>query len=320
MPRLNAPVEQATRRDPAAWELAPVPPHLDIAAAEAFCRRVASAHYENFTVATRLVPAALRQDLANVYTYARWSDDLADEPTEGDATVALAAWRDGLEACFAGRPNHPVFVALAKTAQRHDLSITPFVDLLDAFTQDQQITQYETRDQLLAYCQRSADPVGRIVLALAGCRESQRVALSDAICTGLQLVNFWQDIRRDRQAGRVYLPGEDRRRHGVTEAMLDADQASPELIALVREEVSWARDFFDRGAPLVTTAPPVLRPAIGLFLGGGRGVALAIEQAGYDTLQRRPTLSRLAKAKLAAVAGLRMVRSRFAAGRKGLWA
>ena len=320
MPRLNAFVNQASRRDPTAWELAPVPPHLDLAAAEAFSRRVAAAHYENFAVSTRLVPVDLRQDLANVYTYARWSDDLADESSEKNATAALAAWREGLEDCFAGRPRHPIFVALAKTVQRHDLVIDPFADLLDAFTQDQRMVRYETREQLLAYCRRSADPVGRIVLALAGCRDSQRVALSDAICTGLQLVNFWQDIRRDREAGRIYLPAEDRRRHGVEEAMLDADQAEPELIALVREEVDWARRFFDQGAPLVKKAPHVLRPAIGLFLGGGREVAQAIEKAGYDTLRWRPTLSRLAKARLAVSATFGMVRSRLAAGRRGIGA
>lgn len=309
MPRPNAPVDQASRRDPTAWELAPLPPHLDLSAAEAFCRQVAAAHYENFTVASRLLPAGLRQDFANVYTYARWSDDLADE-SDGDATAALAAWRRGLEHCFAGAADHPVFVALAETVRRHDLSITPFTDLLDAFTQDQQVVRYESRADLLDYCRRSADPVGRIVLALAGCRDPERVALADAICTGLQLVNFWQDIRRDRISGRIYLPAEDCRRHGVSEAMLDAERASPELIALVADEVTWARGLFDRGAPLVETAPAVLRPAIGLFLAGGRGVATAIERAGFDTLARRPTLSRSAKGRLAVMAGLGMLRQR----------
>lgn len=316
MPGLNASADQASRRDPAAWELAPVPSDLDPTAAEAFCRRVAAAHYENFTVATRLVPSALRQDLANVYTFARWSDDLADEPNEGDAMAALVDWRNGLDACFSGKPNHPVFVALARTVERHGLAIAPFVDLLDAFKQDQHTLRYETREQLLAYCRRSADPVGRIVLALAGCRDSEQVALSDAICTGLQLVNFWQDVRRDRMAGRVYLPAEDRRLHGVEEEMLDADQAGPELIALVREEVDWARGFFAQGEALVEKGPPVLRPAIRLFLGGGRGVAQAIEKAGYDTLRRRPTLSHWLKVKLVVSATIEMVKSRRADRKK----
>lgn len=307
-PVKNAP-GQAARRDPPAWQLAPLPADLALPAAQAFCRRVAAAHYENFTVASRLVPAELRQDLAAVYTYARWSDDLADESV-GDAAASLAAWRDGLDRCVAGRPDHPVYVALADTIARRRLSIEPFADLLDAFTQDQWQHRYADRGQLLDYCRRSANPVGRIVLALADCRDAERVALSDAICTGLQLVNFWQDLRRDRLAGRIYLPAADMQQHGVDEAMLDAARAGPELISLLAAEVAWARSFFRCGQPLARTAPPVLRPAIGLFLAGGRGVADAIEQAGFDTLSRRPTLGRRAKLSLAARAAAGMVRSR----------
>jgi len=306
MPPVNNVAGQAARRDLPAWELASLPADLCLPRAQAFCRQVAAAHYENFTVASRLVPAALRQDFANVYTYARWSDDLADE-TAGDATESLAAWREGLERCVAGQPDHPVYVALADTIAKRRLNIEPFADLLDAFSQDQWQHQYADRDQLLDYCRRSANPVGRIVLALADCRDDTRVALSDAICTGLQLVNFWQDVRRDRLAGRIYLPAADMERHGVSETMLDADRAGPELISLLADEVAWARGFFDRGQSLGRTAPAVLRPAIRLFLAGGRGVADAIERAGFDTLSRRPTLSRPAKFGLAARAATGMV-------------
>jgi phytoene/squalene synthetase len=138
------------------------------------------------------------------------------------------------------------------------------------------------------------------VLALEGCRDAAALAMSDCICTGLQLVNFWQDVRRDRLAGRVYFPGDDMRRHGVTEAMLDAPRAAPPLRELLREEVAWARKQFDAGEPLVGVAPPVLRPAIGMFLAGGRAVADAIERAGYDTLVRRPTVGKWTKLRLAA--------------------
>ncbi len=311
MPAANAAPCQAAQRDPPAWRLAPLPSDLSLPAAEAFCRRVAAAHYENFTVASRLVPAALRQDLATVYTYARWSDDLADESV-GDASASLAAWREGLERCHAGQPDHPVYVALADTIQRRRLAIDPFADLLDAFMQDQWRDRYADRDQLLDYCRRSANPVGRIVLALADCRDHQQVALADAICTGLQLVNFWQDVRRDRLAGRIYLPAVDMQRHGVNESMLDADRATPELVGLIRDQVAWARGFFDRGGPLVRSAPVVLRPAIGLFLAGGRGVADAIERAGFDPLVRRPTLSRRTKLALAVRAAAGMVQGRLA--------
>lgn len=292
---------QAARRDAPAWEIASVPERYSVPEAEAFCRAIARRHYENFTVATRLVPPRLRQHLANVYAFARWSDDLADESGSPDAArAALLAWRERLERCFAGRPDHPVFVALAVTIREAGLTIEPFSDLLDAFEQDQVITRYPDRVSLLDYCRRSADPVGRIVLALEGCRDAERVALSDAVCTGLQLINFWQDVKRDRLAGRVYLPADDMRRHGVEEPVLDAERAGPQLVALVREEVAWARDWLRRGLPLAGIAPPVLRPAVGMFVRGGLAIADAIEKAGYDTLARRPTVSRTTKALLAA--------------------
>ncbi|MFN5756772.1 MAG: squalene/phytoene synthase family protein [Planctomycetia bacterium] len=207
------------------------PPAL--AEAEAFCRALASSHYENFTVATRLVPRRLRQHLANVYAFARWGDDLADEAESPAAAAgAIADWRRQLLECFAGRVKHPVFVALSDTVRQTGLGIEPFEDLLDAFEEDRAFDEagvacrYASRSEVLAYCRRSADPVGRIVLGLEGCRDAALVAMSDAICTGLQLVNFWQDVRRDRRAGRVYLPREDMRRHGVDEWMLDAPAAA----------------------------------------------------------------------------------------------
>jgi len=284
--------------------MAAVPLDGDLGAARALCREIATRHYENFTVATRLVPARLRQHLANVYAFARWADDLADE-TPHDGGAALAAWREGLEDCFAGRPSHPVYLALADTARQTGLSIEPFADLLSAFEEDKAfdrthvVVRYDSRPALLRYCSRSADPVGRIVLALEGCRDPGMIAMSDAICTGLQLVNFWQDLRRDRQAGRVYLPREDLDRHGVRESDLEADRASPSLRVLVRDEVAWARSLFDAGEPLVALGPIALRPAIRLFVAGGRAVADAIERADCDTLASRPVVPRWKKLALA---------------------
>jgi phytoene/squalene synthetase len=285
----------ATTRDPTAWQLAGVPRGVALPEAEAFCRRIARRHYENFTVATRLVPPHLRQHLANVYAFARWSDDLADEPPSrpaaasagGDARLAaLAQWRRLLEDCFAGRPDHPVFIALADTVRCTGVTMEPFADLLDAFEEDVRFdlagvrVRYEDREAVARYCR----------------------------CTGLQLVNVWQDLRRDRLAGRVYLPRSDMERHGVSEAMLDEPVAAPPLRALVATEVAWARERFDRGAPLVDAAPPALRPAIGLFLAGGRAVASAIERADHDTLVRRPVVGRWTKARLAARAWWDVVR------------
>jgi len=302
---MASPSLPAAARDLPAWRLAPLPADRSLETAQAFCRFIAKAHYENFSVASRLVPRRLRQDFATVYAYARWSDDLADEAAGPDeAARALADWRRQVDACFAGQPEHPIMVALADTVGRTGLTIEPFGDLLDAFEQDQWKNHFATRVELLDYCRRSANPVGRIVLGLEGCRDPELVELSDSICTGLQLVNFWQDLKRDRLAGRVYLPADDMRRHGVDEAMLDLATAPQPLRSLVAEEVAWARECFDRGAPLAVRGPRALRPAIGMFLGGGRAIASAIERHGYDTLARRPVVGKATKLALAARAWL----------------
>jgi squalene synthase HpnC len=273
---------------------------------------VAAAHYENFTVATLLVPPRLRQHLANVYTFARWADDLADEAASpAEATASLAQWREGLDDCFRGSPQHPVYVALAETIRATGLSREPFDHLIDAFEQDQVKTRYGTRAELLDYCRRSADPVGRIVLALEGCRDAELVPMSDAICSGLQLVNFWQDITRDRIAGRIYIPQEDMVRYGVHEEMLARESACSEVRSLLEAEVAWARELFDVGSGLPTRAPRVLRPAIAMFLDGGRAVADAIERGSFDTLSRRPTVGRFAKLRLAGRAVFGMAMARF---------
>jgi squalene synthase HpnC len=284
-----------------------VPAGGDLAAAEAYCRALAARHYENFTVATRLVPPRLRQHLANVYAFARHADDIVDEAADPQAAARdLAAWREGLACCFAGRPGHPVFVALADTVRRTGLGPEPFHHLLDAFEEDRRfdaagvVVRYADRSAVEGYCRRSADPVGRIVLGLEGCHDPELVGMSDAICTGLQLVNFWQDIRRDRIAGRVYIPRGDLERHGVALEALDAPSATPAMRALVADLVAWARARFTAGALLPRRAPPALRPAVALFLAGGRAVADAIERGRFDTLARRPTVSRGRKLSLAA--------------------
>jgi squalene synthase HpnC len=290
----------AALRETKAWLLAACPDSLDLRAAEDFCRALAGRHYENFSVASRLLPSALRQDLANVYAFARWADDLADE-SDGpeEALLALGDWRRRLVAASEGRPDHPVFVALAATLRRRGLPVEPFHHLLDAFEQDQFRSRYQSRADLLHYCSRSADPVGRIVLGLGGCRDPAAIAQSDSICTGLQLVNFWQDIVRDRAAGRIYVPLEEMMRHGVREEDFDRPVASECVRGLLRDLVSWARECFDAGAGLHRIAPGHLRPAIRLFLGGGRAVADAIERQGFDTLRARPLVGGVTKAWLA---------------------
>ncbi|WP_428386367.1 squalene/phytoene synthase family protein [Mucisphaera sp.] len=192
-------------------------PSVSVAEANAYARELAETHYENFSVLSRLVPERLRDDFGRIYAFCRWADDLGDETGSPERSRELLAWwREELDACYAGRPRHPVFVALAGTIESKRLPRQPFDDLIDAFLQDQEVTRYESWDQLLDYCTRSANPVGRLVLRVAGHDDPEMDRLSDATCTALQLVNFWQDVRRDIiQRDRVYLPADLAAKHGV---------------------------------------------------------------------------------------------------------
>src|SRR5690606_25842748 len=207
---------------------------ISLAQAEAHCRRLARSHYENFLVASVLLPRAMRQPFYNVYAFCRHADDLADE--SGSPQLALDRlhdWQVQLQRCFSGRAEHPIFVALSDTRSRFQLSIEPFDQLLDAFRQDQTKTRYATFAERLDYCRRSANPVGRIVLRLAAADSPENMELSDRICTGLQLANHWQDIRRDFLAGRIYLPQDAMDAHGVTEPMLGETRACEPLRRLI---------------------------------------------------------------------------------------
>ena len=287
-------VEEAEnwRRDP---PISPPP----LAEAEQYCRRLATSHYENFSVVTWLLPRALHQHFYNVYSFCRWADDLGDEAGSTEkATELLAWWRGELEACYAGTVRHPVFVALRATIDRFAIPIEPFADLISAFEQDQRIRDYETFDQLRDYCRRSADPVGRIVLRLCERSTDENVALSDSICTGLQLANFWQDVSRDLAIGRVYLPREDRERFGYDDASLRARVTNDAFLALMKFEVDRARDWLTAGLPLISRLPGRLRIDIDLFARGGLRILKEIKRAGYRVWDRRPVISKCGFAQL----------------------
>jgi squalene synthase HpnC len=275
----------------------PTPTVLSRAQAARYCRWVTHTHYENFSVASWLLPRRLVPHFHAVYAYCRWSDDLGDE-TGTDAPRLLAWWRGELEACFAGRATHPVFVALQPTLQRFGIPLGPFADLLSAFEQDQTVKRYADHAQLSDYCRRSANPVGRLVLYLFEEHDEARAALSDRICTGLQEANFWQDVARDYAIGRIYLPADERARFGVSEAMIAARQATPEFRALLRFVVERTRATFAAGEPLLAQVSEEFRPDLELFLAGGRALLDAIETAEYDVLTARPTLSKWDKGKL----------------------
>lgn len=286
-------------------------PPVSLTEARAYCALVAKAHYENFTVASLLLPRRLVPHFHAVYAYCRWSDDLADETAGGQEALDLIAWwRGELLACYeaaAGRePRHPVMAALRETIRRFNIPPRPFLDLLDAFEQDQRVTRYDAFEQLLGYCRNSANPVGRLVLYLFQCCDGKRAALSDEVCTGLQLANFWQDVARDFAIGRVYLPAEDRTRFGVSEDDIAAGRCTPAFRELMRFEVDRARGYFDRGAKLLPLLPRQARIDVDLFIRGGRAILRAIERIDYDVLSRRPEVSKWEKGKLLLGAVARM--------------
>jgi squalene synthase HpnC len=274
-------------------------PAFSLAQARSYCGRLTRTHYENFTVASLLLPRRLLPHFHAVYAYCRWADDLADEVDEGPRALELLHWwRQELLACYEGKARHPVMVALRPTIRRFRIPPQPFLDLLLAFEQDQRVKRYETFEQLLGYCRNSANPVGRLVLYLCEAFDAERADLSDCICTALQLANFWQDVARDHAIGRVYLPAEDRRRFGYEDTDLEAHRFTPAFAELMRFEVDRARKLFQRGAPLVPLMPAAYRADIDLFLRGGLAILRKIEQCGYNVWAARPALARWEKAAL----------------------
>jgi len=250
-------------------------------------------HYENFPVASRLVPARLRPAVVAVYRFARAADDFADE---GDAPAdarlaALDTFDRALDAIERGEtPSLAPFPALAAAIRAHDLPLAPFRALLSAFRQDVTTDRYETREALLDYCTRSANPVGRIMLSLFGVDGAAAHSASDAICTGLQLANFWQDVAIDAAKGRIYLPREDLARFGIGEQEVLAGHMGPGWAALMAYETARTRVHFVEGRPLLALLPWRLRLEIGAVIAGGSRILDRIDAVRGDVFRRRPTL------------------------------
>jgi len=271
------------------------------AEAQQYCRRLARTHYENFSVATWFLPERLRQHFFNVYAYCRISDDLGDEVGDPKASLRLLdQWEAELDACYVGHPRHPVFVALAETVRKFEIPKQTFVELLTAFRQDQTTTRYAAFDDVLGYCRYSANPVGHLVLYVCGYRDAERQALADFTCTALQLANFWQDVSADYAKGRIYLPLDDLRRFGVNEDDIAAQRNTSGFCDLMRFEVERARDWFQRGLPLIGEVDRGLAIDIELFSRGGQEILNAIERQGYNVLGRRPAISKSRKLALVA--------------------
>ncbi len=269
--------------------------------AQRYTRWLATHHYENFNVVSWLLPRRLHQHFYNVYAYCRWADDLGDEvPDHARALALLDAWEDELRLCYlpGKSPAHPVLLALRETIREKNIPQKPFSDLLKAFRQDQRVQRYAHWDEVLDYCVYSANPVGRLVLYVCGYRDDERQRLSDFTCTALQLANFWQDVSRDLEKGRIYIPLEAIAAHGMSEGDIVGRHFDARYVSLMKDLIARTRELFAAGLPLAQRVDATLRIDIELFSRGGIWILDAIEKQGYDTLNHRPALTKTAKVRL----------------------
>jgi squalene synthase HpnC len=272
-----------------------------LAAAQEWCRHLCTTHYENFHVATFFLPRGLRPHFESVYAFCRTSDDLGDEvPTTAIATELLRSWRIMLHQSFASPQlsRHPVFVALQPTVEQCSLPMQPFDDLITAFEQDQVYTHHESLATLEEYSRFSANPVGRLVLLVSGYRDESLMQLSDEICTGLQLANFYQDVVEDSQRHRRYLPADVMQRFGVTDGQVLSRAFDDNYRNMMRFLVEDARARLLRGQRIATLVDRDLAATLALFAKGGHAILDAIAAQNYDTLRVRPVVTKSAKLAL----------------------
>lgn len=276
------------------------PPSLE--ESRQYCRHLARSHYENFVVVGFFTPPLLRPAFEAVYAYCRWADDLGDETGDSEQSLALLDWWDTqlteLYAASGSNPMHPVFVALKPVIEQFEIPDTPFRDLLAAFRQDQAVTRYTTFADLQGYCRKSADPVGELVLRLFGQATSENLELSGRICSGLQLANFWQDVTRDYEKGRIYIPQAVMTQFHVDEADIAERNPTEAFCSMMAELVSRTRDMFDQGRPLQARLPGRVGLAIRLFHAGGVETLNAIAKQKYDVLTRRPRIGKMTQSRL----------------------
>jgi hydroxysqualene synthase len=270
---------------------------LEPSACFAYCEAVARAHHENFPVGSAFLPRALRPHMAALYAFARVADDFADEPAfAGRRAAELDRWEDLLFGCFHGDSEHPVFIALTETVRRFDLPLAPFTDMLAAFRMDLRSRRYATFADLMAYVERAAQPIGRLILYVFGARDAERLRYGDELATALALTSFWQDTRRDLERDRVYIPQEDLQHFGVPEEDLHARRQTPALQALFRFETARTRAIFERARPLLGRAPRELAVELGLFYYGGRRALAKVEAQSADVFGPRAHLTAVDKA------------------------
>ena len=263
-----------------------------------YCERITRRHYENFPVASLLIPPSLRPYIAAIYAFARTADDFADE---GELSIQermarLDEWEEKLDRCFEGEATDPIFVAIAETVSRCGIPKKPLADLLTAFRMDVTLNRFPTFHDLLGYCAHSANPVGRLILYIFSSATERTIQFSDNICTALQLANFWQDVSVDWQKGRTYLPLEDLQRFGYTESDLAVGKYDERFCRLLKFQVDRTRRYFESGKPLLAEAPDGLRFELRLTWFAGQTVLRKIEQAHYDVFNKRHVITSLDKA------------------------
>jgi squalene synthase HpnC len=288
----GAPTLAAVDRPPIKW-LDPPPGPWTVEKAYGYCEDFVRAHTESYPVASRFVPPEVRPHLVALYAFARSADDFADEPEyEGRRALALDRWEEALRRCCHGEADHPVFVALADTIEKRDLPIPPLEDMLAAFRMDLDVKRYATIAALRGYTARSAEPVGRLLLALFGYRDPELVRYADEMSTALQLTNFWQDVAGDAARDRIYIPAEDLHFFGVGEADVKALKPEKALRDLIRFEVARTRTLYEKGRPLLDKLHRDLRLELTLIWLVGTTILDKIEAADYDVFTQRPAIRR----------------------------
>jgi len=267
-----------------------------VEAAYAYCSRLTRSHYENFPVGSFLMPKALQPAVHSLYAFMRTADDFSDEQRrpgdEAERSAYLASWDQMLDACEKGQAQHPIFIALRETLRRYRLPVQWLHDLLTAFKMDVTVRRYPTYLHLMNYCRYSANPVGRLILTLFGYRSEDLYQLSDAICTGLQLANHWQDVAIDLEKDRIYLPLDDLKRFDVSVAALERRVCSPAFQELLRFQVQRTRELFTRGESLPRRVRGRLSWELRMTWEGGTRILDKVEAVDYDVFAHRPTVTK----------------------------
>ena len=280
--------------------------------AQAWCRQLATSHYENFHVATWFLPRKVRPHFESIYAYSRVADDLGDEvPDPAIAMRLLDAWGSMLDECYdtPERSMHPVFVALHETIRECGVPRELFADLLHAFRMDQVKTEYNTWEELLEYSHYSANPVGRLVLWVSGYKEESIALLSDKVCTALQLANFWQDVVEDAERGRRYIPAESMLRFGIDEGQIEGRVFTPEFRAMIQSLVVRTREMLHEGGAISAHVDRDLAVTLDLFRKGGDAILDGITVEDFDVLRGRPVVSKTKKLSLLAGAFMSKLRA-----------